>query len=194
MDPEESQVGLATGLAWTQAGGEVLYVEASLISGKGELIITGQLGEVMQESARAAVSFAKANLEHLGVEESVFDNVDIHIHVPAGAIPKDGPSAGIAMATALISALTGKPIRKDVAMTGEITLRGRVLPVGGLKEKAMGALRAGIHTIVVPEKNRKDISEIPKNIRRKLKFVPAGRMEEVLPLAVIDLVWAVDAA
>jgi ATP-dependent Lon protease len=194
MDQEESQVGLATGLAWTQAGGEVLYVEASLISGKGELIITGQLGEVMQESARAAVSFAKANLERLGVEESVFDNVDIHIHVPAGAIPKDGPSAGIAMATALISALTGKPIRKDVAMTGEITLRGRVLPVGGLKEKAMGALRAGIHTIVVPEKNQKEISEIPKNIRRKLKFVPAGRMEQVLPLAVIDLEWAVDAA
>ncbi|MCG6894684.1 MAG: endopeptidase La, partial [Desulfobacteraceae bacterium] len=148
--------------------------------------ITGQLGDVMQESARAAVSYAKANLETLGVDDSVFENTDIHIHVPAGAIPKDGPSAGIAMATALISALTGKPVRKDVAMTGEITLRGRILPVGGLKEKAMGAMRAGIHTILVPEKNRRELKEIPKRIRRKIRFVPVSRMEEVLPLSLID--------
>ncbi|OQX12888.1 MAG: endopeptidase La [Desulfobacteraceae bacterium IS3] len=183
MDQEDSQVGLSTGLAWTQAGGEVLYVEASLISGKGELIMTGQLGEVMQESARAAVSYARANLQKLGVEENIFENFDIHIHVPAGAIPKDGPSAGVAMATALISVLTNKPVNKYVAMTGEITLRGRVLPIGGLKEKALGALRGGIRTIVIPEKNKKDLSEIPANVKRKIKFIPVKNMDEVLPIA-----------
>ncbi len=183
MDQEESQVGLATGLAWTQVGGEVLYVEASLIGGKGELIVTGQIGEVMQESARAALSYARASLKKLGVEEGALDNLDVHIHVPAGAIPKDGPSAGIAMATALISVLTDKKINKDVAITGEITLRGRVLPIGGLKEKALGALRAGIHTIVIPEKNQKDLAEIPANVKRKIKFVPVGQMDDVLKLA-----------
>jgi len=157
MDQENSQIGLSTGLAWTQAGGEVLYVEATLIGGKGELIITGQLGDVMQESARAAFSYARANLSVFGLEENVFESTDVHIHVPAGAIPKDGPSAGIAMAVALISALTKKPVNKNVAMTGEITLRGRILPVGGLKEKALGALRAGIHTIVFPEKNKREL-------------------------------------
>ncbi len=182
MDQEESQVGLATGLAWTQVGGEVLYVEASLIGGKGELIITGQLGEVMQESARAAVSYARKNLPAFGIEESLFENVDIHIHVPAGAIPKDGPSAGVAMATALISALTGRPVDQYVAMTGEITLRGRVLPIGGLKEKALGAVRGGIKTVVIPYKNRKDLSEIPMNVKRKLRFVPVKNMDEVLAL------------
>ncbi len=186
MDQEDSQVGLSTGLAWTQVGGEVLYVEASLIAGKGELIITGQLGDVMQESARAAVSYARANLGSLGVEENFFENTDIHIHVPAGAIPKDGPSAGIAMATALISVLTNKPVNKDVAMTGEITLRGRVLPIGGLKEKSLGALRAGIHTIIIPEKNKKDLSEIPKNVKRKIKFVPVRHMDEVISIAMED--------
>ncbi len=186
MDQEDSQVGLSTGLAWTQVGGEVLYVEASLIAGKGELIITGQLGDVMQESARAAVSYARANLGSLGVEENFFENTDIHIHVPAGAIPKDGPSAGTAMATALISALTNKPVNKDVAMTGEITLRGRVLPIGGLKEKSLGALRAGIHTIIIPEKNKKDLSEIPKNVKRKIKFVPVRHMDEVISIAMED--------
>jgi ATP-dependent Lon protease len=186
MDQEDSQVGLSTGLAWTHVGGEVLYVEASLIAGKGELIITGQLGDVMQESARAAVSYARANLGSLGVEENFFENMDVHIHVPAGAIPKDGPSAGIAMATALISVLTDKPVNKDVAMTGEITLRGRVLPIGGLKEKSLGALRAGIHTIIIPEKNKKDLSEIPKNVKRKIKFVPVKHMDEVLSIAMED--------
>ncbi len=184
MDQESSQVGLSTGLAWTQVGGEVLYVEASLIGGKGELIITGQLGDVMQESARAALSYARANLASLGVKKNIFDNMDVHIHVPAGAIPKDGPSAGIAIATALISALTNKPVNKNVAMTGEITLRGRVLPVGGLKEKALGALRAGISTIVIPEKNRRDLAEIPSNVKHKISFVPVKNMDKVLSLAI----------
>ena len=184
MDQENSQVGLSTGLAWTQAGGEVLYVEASLIRGKGDLIVTGQLGDVMQESARAAVTYARANLSSYKIKENLFENHDVHIHVPAGAIPKDGPSAGIAMATALISTLTNKPICKDVAMTGEITLRGRVLPVGGLKEKSLGALRAGIHTVILPEKNKKDLTEIPANVKRKIRFVPVSNMDEVLSIAI----------
>ena len=184
MDQENSQVGLSTGLAWTQAGGEVLYVEASLIRGKGDLIVTGQLGDVMQESARAAVTYARANLSSYKIKENLFENHDVHIHVPAGAIPKDGPSAGIAMATALISTLTNRPVCKDVAMTGEITLRGRVLPVGGLKEKSLGALRAGIHTIILPEKNKKDLTEIPANVRRKIKFVPVSSMDEVLSISI----------
>jgi ATP-dependent Lon protease len=184
MDQEKSQVGLSTGLAWTQSGGEVLYVEASLIGGKGELIVTGHIGDVMQESARAALSYTRANLAALGLKKNIFENKDVHIHVPAGAIPKDGPSAGIAMATALVSALTNKPVNKGIAMTGEITLRGRVLPVGGLKEKALGALRAGIHTIIMPEKNKRDLAEIPSNVKRKISFVPAQNMDKVLALAV----------
>ena len=184
MDQENSQVGLSTGLAWTQAGGEVLYVEASLIDGKGELIVTGQIGEIMQESARAALSYARANLISFGIKKNILENKDIHIHVPAGAIPKDGPSAGIAMATALISILINKPVNKDVAMTGEITLRGRVLPIGGLKEKALGALRAGIRTIIIPEKNKKDLAEIPMNVKRKIHFVPVKNMEKVISLAI----------
>lgn len=183
LDQEESQVGLSTGLAWTQSGGEVMYVEASLFAGKGDLILTGQLGDIMQESARAALSYAKANLDRFGLRPSDLENIDIHIHVPAGAIPKDGPSAGVAMATALISALTSTPVRNDVAMTGEITLRGRVLPIGGLKEKTLGALRAGIKTIIVPEKNRKDVSEIPGHIKRKIEFIYTGNMDKVLELA-----------
>jgi ATP-dependent Lon protease len=183
MDQEASQVGLSTGLAWTQAGGEVLYVEASLIRGKGELIITGQIGEVMQESARAALSYSRAYLDLVGVKPSTFENLDIHIHVPAGAIPKDGPSAGVAMAAALISAVTLRPVDKDVAMTGEITLRGRVLPIGGLKEKALGALRSGIKTVIIPAKNMKELEEIPASIKRKLKFVAVRNMDEVLDIA-----------
>jgi ATP-dependent Lon protease len=186
MDQENSQVGLATGLAWTQVGGEVLYVEASLIGGKGELIITGQLGDVMQESARAAVTYTRANLKALGIKKKNFDNLDIHIHVPAGAIPKDGPSAGTAMATALISALAERPVRNDVAMTGEITLRGRVLPIGGLKEKSLGALRAGIRKIIIPEKNKKDLTEIPPIVRRKIEFIPVQHMEQVLDRSLVD--------
>jgi ATP-dependent Lon protease len=185
MDQEKSQIGLATGLAWTQAGGEVLYVEASLIGGKGELIVTGQIGDVMQESARAALTYTRANMASFGVKRKDFDNLDIHIHVPAGAIPKDGPSAGIAMATALISALSNKPVRNDIAMTGEVTLRGRVLPIGGLKEKALGALRGGIREVILPEKNRKDLAEIPRDIKRKLTFIPVSNMEEVLSYALL---------
>ncbi len=183
MDQEESQIGLSTGLAWTQAGGEVLYVEASLINGKGDLIITGQIGDVMQESARAALSYTRSNLKRFKIDENIFENLDVHIHVPAGAIPKDGPSAGIAMATALISALGKYPIRKEVAMTGEITLRGRVLPIGGLKEKALGALRSGIHTIIIPEKNRKDLAEIPPNVKRKIQFIAIKNMDQVFEIA-----------
>jgi len=185
MDREHSQVGLSTGLAWTHAGGEVMYVEASLIRGKGELIITGQIGEVMQESARAALSFIRSNMDTIGIKDKDLDSADIHIHVPAGAIPKDGPSAGIAMATALISATTGQLIRNDVAMTGEITLRGRVLPIGGLKEKALGALRAGIHHVIIPAKNKKELSEIPKSITRQIKFTPVQQMDEVLQIALL---------
>jgi ATP-dependent Lon protease len=185
LDQEPSQIGLSTGLAWTQAGGEVLYVEASLIKGKGDLIVTGQIGEVMQESARAALSFTRAYLGTIDVEVPSFDNLDIHIHVPAGAIPKDGPSAGIAMATALISVITQRPVDKDVAMTGEITLRGRVLPIGGLKEKALGALRAGIKTILLPAKNKRELVEIPASIKRKLKFIIVQNMNEVLEQALL---------
>ena len=184
MDQEESQVGLATGLAWTQVGGEVLYVEASLLEGKGDLIITGQLGEVMQESARAAVSYARAHRQDFGLKKNFFENLDIHIHVPAGAIPKDGPSAGIAMATALISALTHRPVDTFVAMTGEITLRGRVLPIGGLKEKSIGALRSGIKTIIIPEKNKNELTEIPKSVRRKIRFMPVSSIDEVIAIAI----------
>jgi ATP-dependent Lon protease len=183
MDQEESQAGLATGLAWTQVGGEVLYVEATLIGGKGEMILTGQLGDVMQESARAAMSYARTKLAQFGIEENVFENQDVHIHVPSGATPKDGPSAGIAMATALISILSNKPVNKYVAMTGEITLRGRVLPIGGLKEKALGALRAGIRTIVIPEKNKRDLDEIPLYVKKKINFIPVKNMSEVLEIA-----------
>lgn len=183
MDQENSQVGLSTGLAWTQVGGEALYVEASLMPGKGDLIITGQLGEIMQESARAAVSYTRANLKKFGLSTAYFDNIDVHIHVPAGAIPKDGPSAGIAMATALISTVSNVAVNKDVAMTGEITLRGRVLPIGGLKEKALGALRAGIKTVIIPHKNKKDLVDIPQNVKRKIKFVVVEHMDEVLDVA-----------
>jgi ATP-dependent Lon protease len=183
MDKEESQVGLSTGLAWTPFGGETLYIEVALIGGKGELIVTGQIGEVMQESARAALSYTRANLKKFKIDGNLLENVDIHIHVPAGATPKDGPSAGIAIAAALISILTDTPVNKNVALTGEITLRGRVLPIGGLKEKSLGALRAGIQTIVLPEKNKRDLVEIPANVKRKIRFITVKNMDEVIPLA-----------
>ncbi len=157
LDQEESQVGLATGLAWTEVGGEILYIEISLFPGKGEFQVTGQIGEVMQESARAALTWIKANQEGLGIDRDAFENQDIHIHVPAGAIPKDGPSAGIAMVTALVSAFTGRRVNNLVAMTGEVSLRGRVLPIGGLKEKALGALRAGIKQVLIPEKTKRSV-------------------------------------
>ena len=186
LDQEESQVGLVTGLAWTEVGGEPLYIEVSLFNGKGELTVTGQIGEVMQESARAALTYIKSHLDSLEIEDDAVDNKDIHIHVPAGAIPKDGPSAGIAMATAMISAFTGKVVDNKVAMTGEITLRGRVLPIGGLKEKALGALRAGIRTILIPVKNKKDLHDLPAGVRRKIGFIPVSSIEEVLPVAFLE--------
>ena len=186
LDQEESQVGLATGLAWTEVGGEQLYIEVSLFPGKGELMITGQIGEVMQESARAALTYIKAHQDKLGVDKDAFDNNDIHIHVPAGAIPKDGPSAGIALVTALVSAFTGRKVDNKVGMTGEVSLRGRVLPIGGLKEKSLGALRAGIKEVIIPIKNKKDLFDIPKNVKSKLKFTCVSEVEQVLDIALED--------
>ena len=183
LDQEDSQVGLATGLAWTEAGGEQLYIEVSLYKGKGELLVTGQIGDVMQESARAALTYTKAHARELGIKKDDIDSNDIHIHVPAGAIPKDGPSAGIAIASALISAFTNQKINNKVGMTGEISLRGRVLPIGGLKEKALGALRAGITHIIIPEKNRKDLYDMPKVLKKKIKFTCVKDIREVLEIA-----------
>jgi ATP-dependent Lon protease len=184
-EQEHHEIGVATGLAWTSTGGEILYVEASLSRGRGNLTLTGQLGDVMKESAQAAVSYARAHAKKLGIEEDFYQKLDIHIHVPAGAIPKDGPSAGITMATALISALTKRPVSRDVAMTGEITLRGRVLPIGGLKEKSLAAFRAGMKTIVIPDRNEKDLDEIPKVLRRKLNWVVAENMSDVLNVSLM---------
>lgn len=183
LDREESQVGLATGLAWTEVGGETLYIEVSLYPGKGELMVTGQIGDVMQESARAALTYTKANVARLGIAKESFKNCDVHIHVPAGAIPKDGPSAGIAIATSLISAFTDRKVNNKVGMTGEISLRGRVLPIGGLKEKALGALRAGVEHIIIPEKNQKDLYDMPKVVKQKMKFTCVKDIEEVLEIA-----------
>lgn len=179
------EIGVATGLAWTPAGGDILAIEASLMKGKGILQLTGHLGEVMQESGKAAVSYARANAESHGVNPDFLGETDLHIHVPAGQIPKDGPSAGIALATALISALTRRPVRRDVAMTGEITLRGHVLPVGGIKEKMLGAHRAGITHIILPEDNRKDLEELPAHVRESLTFHFVERMPQVLDIALI---------
>ncbi|MDP3937029.1 MAG: endopeptidase La, partial [Deltaproteobacteria bacterium] len=185
-EQERDEVGIATGLAWTETGGEVLFVEVSVSRGRGELILTGQLGNVMKESAQAALSFTRSHTREFGIDEDVFKKMQFHVHVPAGAIPKDGPSAGITIATALISALTGVPVRKDTAMTGEITLRGRVLPIGGLKEKSLAALRMGIKTMLVPERNRKDLEEVPREVQSKLRFVFAKSMEEILQHALVD--------
>lgn len=179
----ENEVGVATGLAWTEVGGEILYVEVSVMKGKGELALTGHLGEVMKESAHAARSYARTHAEELGIDPDLFEGRDIHVHVPAGAIPKDGPSAGVTMATALVSALSGRKVSKDVAMTGELTLRGRVLPIGGLKEKALAALRAHIKTVVIPYQNEKDLADIPRALRNKLEFVLARTIDDVLRVA-----------
>jgi ATP-dependent Lon protease len=176
----ENEVGVATGLAWTQVGGETLAVEASLMKGKGQLTLTGQLGDVMKESGQAALSYARARADRLNLAPDFYEKLDIHIHVPAGATPKDGPSAGVTMATALVSALTQIPVRRDVAMTGEITLRGKVLPIGGLKEKAIAALRARVKKVIIPAANKKDLVEIPKNVKRRIKFVAVADMDEVL--------------
>jgi ATP-dependent Lon protease len=181
-----STPGVATGLAWTPVGGELLFVEATAMKGKKGLILTGQLGDVMKESATAALSFIRANAAAIGADEAFYENHDIHIHVPAGAIPKDGPSAGVTMLTALISLFTDRPVRKDLAMTGEITLRGQVLPVGGIKEKMLAAHRAGIRTVILPAWNRKDIEEIPKNVQKEIRFRFVERMMDLVELALED--------
>ena len=182
----EDEVGVATSVAWTEAGGDLVTVEVALMEGKGNLTLTGQLGEIMQESAQAALSYARSRAEEYDFADVEFDKVDIHIHLPEGAIPKDGPSAGVTMATALISALSGLPVRRDVGMTGEITLRGRVLPIGGLKEKLLAAHRAGLKTVLLPKKNEKDLVDIPRRVKRDLNLVLVERMEEILAQALVD--------
>jgi len=182
-EQERNEVGVATGLAWTESGGEVLHVEASTTPGKGALILTGHLGEVMKESAQAALTYARAKGGVYRIKPSLYNEREIHVHVPSGAIPKDGPSAGITMAVAMISSLARIPVKKDVAMTGEITLRGRVLPVGGLKEKALAALRNHIKTVVIPYQNEKDLNDLPPYVRKKINFVPVRHMDEVIKIA-----------
>lgn len=187
--PEEEmkkdEVGVATGLAWTESGGEVIYVEATTMKGKGNLTLTGQLGDVMKESAYAALSYVRAKAKELGISEDMFSKTDLHIHVPAGAIPKDGPSAGITMATAITSVFTGKPVRKDVAMTGEVTLRGRILPIGGVKEKTLAAKRMGIKTVILPYRNKKDVDDLPKYVKEGMNFVLVENMDDVLKTAIV---------
>lgn len=185
LSQETDEVGVAMGIAWTEAGGDMMPVEVSLMAGKGNLLLTGQLGEVMQESAQAALSYARSHAKDLNIQDIDFDQLDIHIHVPEGAIHKDGPSAGVTLATALISALTRRPVRHKVAMTGEITLRGRVLPVGGLKEKILAAHRAKAETVVFPRRNEKDLVKIPRKVQRDLTFVLADRIEDVLSVALL---------
>jgi ATP-dependent Lon protease len=183
---ENDQIGVATGVAWTESGGDLLPVEVSLMEGKGGFTLTGQLGDVMQESAQAALSYIRSRANELEIDPSIFEKLDIHIHVPEGAIPKDGPSAGVTMATALISALTGRPVRREVAMTGEITLRGRVLAVGGLKEKVLAAHRAGVKKFVLPQRNHKDLTEVPKRVQRELNLCLVESIDEVLAQALTD--------
>ncbi|MGA2849041.1 MAG: S16 family serine protease, partial [Terracidiphilus sp.] len=180
---EKSEIGLVTGLAWTEVGGSILTTEVQVLDGKGKLTITGQLGDVMQESAQAALSYIRGRAQALGLTREFYRNVDLHLHVPEGAIPKDGPSAGITMATALASALAKIPVRRDIAMTGEITLRGKVLAIGGLKEKLLAALRAGIFEVILPRANEKDIAELPDNIKKAMKMHFVDQMDEVLTLA-----------
>ncbi len=179
----EDQVGVATGMYYTPVGGDIMFVEASVMRGKGELLLTGQLGDVMKESARAALTYAKSHADLLGIPEGAFVDTDIHIHVPAGAIPKDGPSAGVTMATALVSALSRRPARHDLAMTGEVTLRGRVLPIGGVKEKVLGAVRAGINTVILPKENERDLEDLPEEVRKKLEVHLVEELGDVLSLA-----------
>jgi ATP-dependent Lon protease len=180
------QIGVATGLAWTESGGDVLFVEATIMSGRGSLILTGQLGDVMRESAHAALSYARTRAKEFGIPTDFFESRDVHVHVPEGAIPKDGPSAGITMATAMLSALTERAVRRDVAMTGEITLRGNVLPIGGIKEKVLAARRSGIRTIILPEANRKNLEDVPGSLRRDVEFLFVRDVREVFEAALLE--------
>ena len=183
---KENQVGLCTGLAWTEVGGVILPVEVAVLKGKGNLLLTGQLGDVMKESGRAALTCIRARSEKLKIDEKFYEENDIHVHFPEGAVPKDGPSAGITMTTAIVSALTGKKVRADVAMTGEITLRGKVLPIGGLKEKSLAAYREGIYTVIMPKANERDLDEIAPEVKAKMKFIPVETIDEVLKVALVD--------
>ncbi|MES2148077.1 MAG: endopeptidase La [Pseudomonadota bacterium] len=189
---EEDQIGAVTGLAWTEVGGELLTIEAVTVPGKGQIKTTGKLGEVMQESIQAAMSFVKARAPAFGVKPSIFARKDIHVHLPEGAVPKDGPSAGIGMVTAIISTLTGIAVRRDVAMTGEVTLRGRVLPIGGLKEKLLAALRGGITTVLIPQENEKDLVDLPAGVREALEIIPVSHVDEVLARALVEPVTAIE--
>jgi ATP-dependent Lon protease len=182
---ERDQVGQVTGLAWTEVGGELLRIEAALVPGKGRMTQTGQLGDVMKESIQAAMTVVRSRAEGLGLEPDFHQKYDVHVHVPEGATPKDGPSAGIGMCTSLVSALTGIAVRADVAMTGEITLRGEVLPIGGLKEKLLAAHRGGIQTVIIPQENERDLAEIPKNIKQDLDIRPVRWIDEVLAIALV---------
>lgn len=182
---DSHQIGMVTGLAWTEVGGDTLTIEVAIVPGSGKLLLTGKLGDVMKESAQAAFSYVRSKAEELQLEAGFHEKLDIHIHVPEGAIPKDGPSAGISMATALVSALTKQYVSKDVAMTGEITLRGRVLPIGGLKEKSLAAHRAGIKKVIFPHDNIRDLEEIPDMIREEMTFVPVKHLDEVLMHALV---------
>jgi ATP-dependent Lon protease len=179
----DNNVGVSTGLAWTEHGGETLAIEVAKMPGKGKLLLTGKLGEVMQESAQAALSFIRANAKKWRIKDSNFKTQDYHIHVPEGATPKDGPSAGTAIATALLSAMTDRPVKRKMAMTGEITLHGRVLPIGGLKEKSIAAYREGMDTVLYPDGNKKDLADIPEDIKNRLKLIPVKHMEQVVSLA-----------
>jgi len=183
MAEKKDEVGMSTGLAWTQAGGEILFIEVSVMPGKGQLILTGQLGDVMKESCQAALSYVRSQWDKLGLAKNLFEKIDVHVHVPEGAVPKDGPSAGIAITTALVSALTKRSTHKEMAMTGEVTLRGRVLEIGGVKEKVIGAHRAGIKIVVLPKDNKKDLVEIPKDTLKDIEFKFVTHMDEVLKLA-----------
>jgi ATP-dependent Lon protease len=192
MSDDENQVGAVTGLAWTEVGGELLTIESVTVPGKGAVRTTGKLGEVMSEGVQMAFSFVKARSPAYGIKPSIFNRKDLHIHLPEGAVPKDGPSAGIGMVTAMVSTLTGIPVRADIAMTGEVTLRGRVLAIGGLKEKLLAALRGGIKTVLIPEENRKDLAEIPANILSGLEIIPVSHVDEVLARALVTMPEAIE--
>jgi ATP-dependent Lon protease len=183
---ERDQVGVATGLAWTAVGGDILFIEAIAVAGKGKLQLTGQLGEVMKESAQAALTYARAHADEQGIPKDYFETHDIHIHVPAGAIPKDGPSAGITITAAIISVITGRPVRRNVAMTGEVTLRGEVLPIGGVKEKVLAARAAKINTVILPKLNERDLVDVPEPIKRDMKFHFVEHVEDVLGIALLE--------
>ena len=181
----DNEVGVTTGLAWTSVGGDTLFIETTVMDGSGKLVLTGQLGDVMQESAKAGLSVIRSRSKQLGIDDNFYKEKDIHIHIPEGATPKDGPSAGVTMCTSMVSALTGIPVRKDLAMTGEITLRGNVLPVGGIKEKMIAAHRAGVKVVLLPEENLKDLDELPSNVRNDMTFKGMKVIDEVLAEALV---------